>query len=242
MSPASGAGAPSRRGSHASLERYLARNGDSYCRPACGACADALPRRRGDRRCAARADVCRGLRRRSAGARDSGPRSTPRRACPAITGPASAPAPTGWRYRADTRDSGSIRRVSAFLAHFLFVLAAWTGDCQIRVPRRFRAGRGVTRRRLCHVGFLVGSASVARPGPAAPDTLRHRPRARRVAGGDCDRRRQIRALPRRAGVDDLDGELVREQAFRARLLRADAGLAGGPAGVRDRALRARESR
>ena len=39
---ASGAGAPS-GADRTLLECYLARNGDSYCRPACGACADACP-------------------------------------------------------------------------------------------------------------------------------------------------------------------------------------------------------
>ena len=39
---ASGTGAPS-RADRSLLERYLARNGDRYCRPACDGCADACP-------------------------------------------------------------------------------------------------------------------------------------------------------------------------------------------------------
>ena len=94
---ASGAGAPS-GADRTLLERYLARNGDSYCRPACGACADACPEG------VAIADALRARMYAEDYGDEALARETwaaPRRVgvpCPATTGPASAPAPTGWRY------------------------------------------------------------------------------------------------------------------------------------------------
>src|SRR6056297_3674481 len=112
-------------------------------------------------------------------------------------------------------------RWTAFLAHFLFVLAAWTVFIKYLFPLAFAVAEGAPPTRWIYWD-LADRARLAGLGVAGPPLLDTASGDGHGGRRDRDHHDRILAVPFRSRMVDLAHELVRQQGVRARLFRAGA--------------------